>query len=317
MEKYPIYAILSGMLLVLASCVPVAGSLYRIAMPITPERFDLSVDGEVHRALQVTGIDHIMLALAFEFSPGELDAFRLRYGSTIRNGEHVQQRITGSIEPRGINRPLDYVDKGKPHRIERRLPVVVLADGQTSLDVDVEIDTDGNEQALLGAWGEIHRDPPRFALSFVNAVVVWTLGTLLVLIGAIQWGRQIAAVRADRIPDEETKQERIWCTLCHLSALAGYLLPFGHVLLPLLIWVTKRAKVRGVDDAGMESLNFQLTVSLFGLIGIMLSAVFIGLVLLFALVVLHVSMTLVACLRAQRGERVRYPVNIRIISAGL
>ena len=67
----------------------------------------------------------------------------------------------------------------------------------------------------------------------------------------------------------------------------------------------------------MESLNFQLTVSLFGLIGIMLSAVFIGLVLLFALVVLHVSMTLVASLRAQRGERVRYPVNIRIISAGL
>ena len=102
--------------------------------------------------------------------------------------------------------------------------------------------------------------------------------------------------------------------LCHLSALLGYIIPFAHVVAPLVIWNARRSTVRGVDDAGRESLNFQLTVSLFGLIGIILSAIFVGLVMLFVLVVFHVSMTLFASVRAQRGEEVRYPVCIRIIS---
>ena len=100
----------------------------------------------------------------------------------------------------------------------------------------------------------------------------------------------------------------------HLSALLGYVLPFAHIVAPLLIWVHKRTTIPGVDDAGRESLNFQLTVSLFGLVGIMLSAVFVGLVLIFALVVFHFCATVVAALHAQRGEVYRYPLALRIIA---
>jgi len=302
MGKYPIYAILAGMLLTLASCIPVAGSLYRMAVPVAPERFELSTGGQTHLNQPVGAAGHVMLVLVFEIPPGGIPDPGVRYRVEASNGDQTQQRLTGVLEVGG-NR-----------WIEKRLPVLRLDEGQTSVALDVEIDSGDNAHALRRAWVEIHRDPPRFALSFVNTVVIWTLGTLLVLIGAIQWGRQVAAVQPGSIPmAEEEGPERIWCMLCHLTALLGYIIPFANIVAPLVIWITRRNTVRGVDDAGRESLNFQLTVSLFGLIGVMLSAIFVGLVLLFVLVVFQVSMVLFASVRAQRGGEVRYPVCIRII----
>ena len=302
MCKYPIYAILAGMLLTLASCIPVAGSLYRMAVPVVPERFELSTDGQTRLNQPVENAGHIMLLLGFELPPGGIPEPGVRYRAEVSNGDQAQQRLAGVLEAGGNG------------RIEKRLPVLRLDEGQSSVELDIEIDSGDNAHALLRAWGEIHRDPPRFALSFVNTVVIWTLGTLLGLIGAIQWGRHVALVQPGSMPiAEEERSERIWCMLCHLSALLGYIIPFAHVVAPLVIWITRRGTVRGVDDAGRESLNFQLTVSLFGLIGVMLSALFVGLVLLFVLVVFQVSMVLFASVRAQRGEEVRYPVCIRII----
>lgn len=314
MGKYPIYAILSGMLLALASCVPVVGSLYRMAAAVAPERFELPIDGRTRLDQGVERADTVRLVLVFELPPGWTELPGISYRADLRNGEQIQQHLAGSIEPHENVRVPDNSGKGGPVWAEEKLPVLELADGQSAVGLDIEIDAPGYQPGMLKAWGEFHRDPPRFALSFVNAAVVWVLGTLLVLIGAIQWGRQIAVDPPGRIPPTvNDKQERIWCMLCHLSALLGYIVPFAHVLAPLLIWSTKRGNVRGVDDAGRESLNFQLTVSLFALIGIMLSALFVGLVLLFVLVVFHVSMTLFASLRAQRGDPVRYPMNLRII----
>lgn len=317
MGKYPIYAILAGMLLVLASCIPVAGSLYRMAVPVTSEQFELTVNGRTQLDQQVKTSDHIMLVLIFELSPAHMREPGVSYRAVVRNGEQVQQRVSGSLEiPKGGHEP-GAGSGGSDQRIEKRLPVLRLAEGQSTVGLDIDIDSRGDQNALRGARGEVHLDPPRFALSFVNTVVVWTLGTLLVLIGAIQWGRQVAAVQVGTMhPTENDQRQRIWCMLCHLSALLGYLVPFAHVLVPLIIWVSRRNAIPGVDDAGRESLNFQLTVSLFGLIGVMLSAVFVGLVMLFVLVVFHVSMTLFATLQAQRGKQVRYPVCLRIISPG-
>lgn len=312
MGKYPIYAILSGMLLVLASCVPVASSLYKLVTLSAPVRFDLSIGGSTRLDQGVEHVDTVKLVLFFELLPGWMELPGTDYRVTLKDGEQIQQQLAGTIDRR---KSVGIADTGGGAvRVEEALPVLALAEGQSTIDLDIEIHPPGNQHALAGAWGEFHRDPPQFALSFINAAVVWVLGTLLVLIGAIQWGRQIAVQPAGLTPASESdRQARIWCMLCHLSALLGYIVPFANVLTPLLIWSTKRGIIRGVDDAGRESLNFQLTVSLFALVGVMLSAVFVGLVLLFLLVVFHVAMTLFASLRAQRGDSVRYPMNLRVI----
>ena len=301
-------------MLVLASCVPVVNTLYRMAAPDPAQWVDLLPDGQTDEEFAVGGHDKIVLSLEVDAITVVSGPVSMRYEYTLKNGSRVQQQHAGSVEVPGGGAPARENTSQGPAHIVKRFPVLQLDEGQETVALDFDLQGHGEELVLVGARAGIHPDPPHFAISFVNAIVVWTLGTLLVLIGAIQWARCVAAAPAALETKAESQHERFWCMCCHLGALLGYILPFGHILAPLVIWVTKRQQVPGVDEAGRESLNFQLTVTFFGLIGIMLSAVFVGLVMVFMLVVFHFSMPLFAALRAQRGERARYPVNLRIIS---
>ena len=74
--------------------------------------------------------------------------------------------------------------------------------------------------------------------------------------------------------------ERNLAMFCHLAALAGYLMPFGNILGPLIIWLVKREESPIVDDQGKESLNFQITWTIFFCITVVLCFVMIGFILL-------------------------------------
>jgi uncharacterized Tic20 family protein len=59
-----------------------------------------------------------------------------------------------------------------------------------------------------------------------------------------------------------SSEEKTLGMLCHLMAFCGYVIPFGNLLGPLVIWLTKKDASPFVDDQGKESLNFQITVSI-------------------------------------------------------
>jgi uncharacterized Tic20 family protein len=56
--------------------------------------------------------------------------------------------------------------------------------------------------------------------------------------------------------DNPDKDARLWGMFCHLIAFSGYVVPFGSVLGPLIIWLIKKDEMPFVDDQGKESLNF-------------------------------------------------------------
>ena len=58
------------------------------------------------------------------------------------------------------------------------------------------------------------------------------------------------------------KDDRTWAMLCHLSALAGFIIPFGSVLGPLIIWLIKKDEMPIVDVHGKKALNFQITMAI-------------------------------------------------------
>ena len=43
-----------------------------------------------------------------------------------------------------------------------------------------------------------------------------------------------------QIESQPTKDERTWAMLCHFSAFAGLIFPFGNFLAPLIIWLIKK-----------------------------------------------------------------------------
>ncbi|MEW6113824.1 MAG: DUF4870 domain-containing protein, partial [Thermodesulfobacteriota bacterium] len=61
-----------------------------------------------------------------------------------------------------------------------------------------------------------------------------------------------------------SKQATNWGMLCHLSALLGLvLISFGHILGPLVVWLFKKNDDPFIDEQGKESLNFQISMTIY------------------------------------------------------
>ena len=117
-------------------------------------------------------------------------------------------------------------------------------------------------------------------------------------------------------PGFPTDAERNWAVFCHVGGLALYLLPFafGHVLVPLGLWLARRRQSAYVDHHGREAVNFQLSVTLYGVVAGLLIYVLIGFALLAALAVFQFVFLVVASVRASQGELYRYPLSLRLLS---
>ena len=95
--------------------------------------------------------------------------------------------------------------------------------------------------------------------------------------------------------------------------LPGTSYQLGHIIAPLVIWLIKKDESPFVDDQGRESLNFQISMSIYAIIALLLILVVIGVVLLIAVVIFDVIMVIIAAVRANTGERYRYPLCMRFV----
>jgi uncharacterized Tic20 family protein len=111
-----------------------------------------------------------------------------------------------------------------------------------------------------------------------------------------------------------SKEEQNWAMICHLSALAGFLIPFGNIVGPLIVWLIKRGEMPMVDVHGKEAINFQITVSIAMVICVVLMLVLIGFVLAFVVGLGALVLTVMAAVKVSNGEfGYRYPLTIRLL----
>ena len=121
------------------------------------------------------------------------------------------------------------------------------------------------------------------------------------------------------LPPDDTPESRQWITILHLSALAGFLLVgFGQILGPLIVWLIKKNTVPGLDAAGRNVLNFQISWTLWWALSWIFVAIgwclilplAIPLILLIAWVVLGI----LGAMKASEGVLYRFPLTIRFFS---
>jgi len=111
-----------------------------------------------------------------------------------------------------------------------------------------------------------------------------------------------------------SKDERTFAMLAHLSALSGFVIPFGNIIGPLLIWMIKKDEMPFVDDQGKESLNFQISIFIYLVVSAVLIIVLIGIVLLIVVGIFSLIATIIAAVKANDGVKFRYPLCIRFIN---
>jgi uncharacterized protein len=111
----------------------------------------------------------------------------------------------------------------------------------------------------------------------------------------------------------EASEARTFGMLCHISALAGFVIPFGSIIGPLIFWLIKKNEHPFVDDQGKESLNFQITIAILAVVGIVTIPILIGFVILPVAALIGLIFAIIGALKANDGIAYRYPFALRLI----
>jgi len=109
---------------------------------------------------------------------------------------------------------------------------------------------------------------------------------------------------------ELTADDKQWGMFCHLSSLAGFIVPGGNIIGPLVCWMMKKETSSFVDYHGKESLNFQISMFVYILIcfATIIGALLVPIIGIYALI-----MPIIAAMKAQNGELYEYQMIFRII----
>jgi uncharacterized Tic20 family protein len=106
-------------------------------------------------------------------------------------------------------------------------------------------------------------------------------------------------------------EERGLAAITHLSGLAGYIVPLGGVLVPIVIWIVK-GDSRVISSIAKQALVLNLVVFALGfaLFALFLTVILIPLSILgwIVLGIGAVALPIVGALKASEGVYFRYPV---------
>jgi uncharacterized Tic20 family protein len=65
-------------------------------------------------------------------------------------------------------------------------------------------------------------------------------------------------INIEELLDHGKKEDRQFMMFFHLSVLCGIAIPIGNIILPLVLWFTKKDKIQGLQVVGAKLLNFQI-----------------------------------------------------------
>lgn len=108
---------------------------------------------------------------------------------------------------------------------------------------------------------------------------------------------------------EAPSEDRTLALLTHLS---GIILGF---IVPLIIWLTNKDKADKafLNDQAKEALNFQITMLIGYIAGMVLTIILIGPLISMATWIVSLIFSIIAGMKANEGVAYRYPFALRLI----
>ncbi|WP_405381844.1 DUF4870 domain-containing protein [Maribacter sp. LLG6340-A2] len=111
------------------------------------------------------------------------------------------------------------------------------------------------------------------------------------------------------------REDRNLLVVTHLSQYLDFITGFGGLIVPLVIWLTTKDSVIGMNEHGKSVINFQLTLILYLIIGIPGILLFgLGILVLIFAGILSIVMPAVNAIKASNGESPSYFGTLRFIS---
>ena len=128
-------------------------------------------------------------------------------------------------------------------------------------------------------------------------------------------GADLAAGSTDQATQAGAADEAVRNTAAaaHLSTFTGLVIPFGSVIGPLAVWLTRRHRDPFIDQAGREALNFGISIAIYGLVALVAALMLVGIPLLVVGVIAWVVVASLAAVKASQGKPYRYPLTMRLV----
>lgn len=124
----------------------------------------------------------------------------------------------------------------------------------------------------------------------------------------------VAASTAAPSATDAVTGDKTMAMLCHLLSFCVFVLPsFGNIIGPLILWLVKKDQDPLVDATGKAVLNFQISVTIYGIICSLLIFIGIGIVLLPILAIVTIIYTIIGALKANDGQVYKYPFTIQFL----
>lgn len=106
--------------------------------------------------------------------------------------------------------------------------------------------------------------------------------------------------------------ERTWGGAAHWSALVAAFVALAF-LGPLIVLLVKGNQSGYVRAQAVESLNFQISILIYGIVSFVLAFVLIGFLLLPIVGLMWLVFTIIGSVKSSNGELYRYPLTIRLV----
>ncbi|CAB1057022.1 hypothetical protein D1BOALGB6SA_1761 [Olavius sp. associated proteobacterium Delta 1] len=153
-----------------------------------------------------------------------------------------------------------------------------------------------------------------FFKNFVIPILMFLTGSLVGLTMAIVVYIKRSNAESCMSPAAMTqKEERQWAMFSHLGTFSACLIPFGNIIVPLVIWQVKKGESSFTVEHSKESLNFQISLMIYYIAATLLILVIIGFILFIGLFIFNIIIVIIAGLKANEGQYYKYPMTIRFI----
>jgi uncharacterized Tic20 family protein len=110
-------------------------------------------------------------------------------------------------------------------------------------------------------------------------------------------------------PASSPSTDKLWIIVCHLSVFLGV-----GLILPLIVYLVYKADPNSPITAhAKETLNFHISLFLYGVIGAILMIIVIGVFVVIAVAVGGMVLAIIGAIKASSGELYHYPLTIRLV----
>ncbi|MDG1051452.1 MAG: DUF4870 domain-containing protein [Planctomycetota bacterium] len=113
-------------------------------------------------------------------------------------------------------------------------------------------------------------------------------------------------------PEMDQREINQWCMFMHLGLLAGYVVPLGGFIVPIVLWQLKKDVSPQIDQHGRLVASAMVAFVLYGILAGLLILVVVGVFLLPVVGICGVLFPIIGGMKANDGEYWPYPLVPRL-----